>query len=143
MRNNTQVDALSRRSNTATASGIKYLPYHPPGELRHYFFGSHREAPLALRRTLRDVRRMPQRAQEIYQLCSCVFPRFSNMHVHTFLGSEPAYGEAASFSKEAKSDPDSATPSRLYIVLGEKTSQHNKVKLTARTEGRGGSVHTE
>ena len=30
--------------------------------------------------------------------------------------SEPAYGEAASLSKEASRDPDSATPSRLYIA---------------------------
>lgn len=30
--------------------------------------------------------------------------------------SEPAYGDAASLSNEASRDPDSATPSRLYIV---------------------------
>lgn len=35
----------------------------------------------------------------------------------TFLGSKPAYGEAASLSKDARSDPDRATPSRLYIGL--------------------------
>lgn len=43
----------------------------------------------------------------------------------TFLGSDPAYGDAGSLSKEASSGPDSATPSRLYIVrsAGEQAEQ--------------------
>lgn len=47
----------------------------------------------------------------------------SQLSRHTCLGSEPAYGDAGSLSKDARSDPDSATPSRLYIVVAAASQQ--------------------